>query len=328
MGKRIVEIDVTSGVLIIKIILAHLCSFLSLHFILDDVLFFCSPWLAFKAGMFFKMKDVWHVQIRKDIKRLFIPFLCFGLIGIFFTYSVYLLGVQIVPSTFSSNVKSLFWLGTFPNSHHLWYLLTLFFAKSLMNIIYGKVNHYIVATSACCLVCLLTFLNCNSPLFVFNTLDILFFFVLGFLLKDNQYEKKVCMTAFIVLLLIIFLKPTRLDIFQNIVLYGWYPLWYPYSLAGIICLNNLARWLYQKIQLPDCCKFLSKAFSYVGKNSMFFYAAQGVLLKSGLFLGRYLRLPNTALMMVFVIFFTILSYIVLDRLLNLVPRFRHFIIGK
>ena len=79
MGKRIVEIDVTSGVLIIKIILAHMCGFLSLRFFLDDVLFFCSPWLAFKAGMFFKMKYDWRGQIRKDIERLFIPFLCFGL---------------------------------------------------------------------------------------------------------------------------------------------------------------------------------------------------------------------------------------------------------
>lgn len=328
MGKRIVELDVTSGVLITKIIIAHMCGYLSLHFFLDDILFFCSPWLAFKAGMFFRMKDVWYKQIRRDVDRLVIPFFCFGLLGVLLVDILYFSGTVSTLPTLKGNVKSLLECGTFPNSHHLWYLMTLFLAKTMMNVLQGKVNPYLIAITCFLLATLLTFSNCHLPLYVYNTLDAMFFFVFGYTMKDSQFEKGVARAALVVLIVIILLKPTRLDIFQNQLIYGWYPLWYPYSLAGIICINNLARWLYSKIEFPNFMKFIPNSFSYVGRNSMFFYAAQGVLLKSGLYLGRYMKITNNTTMVIFMLSFLIGSYILLDNLLNKFPRFRRFIIGK
>ena len=323
--KRVAYLDILCGVMIMNIILAHICAYLRLFDILDHLFFFCLPWFFFKGGMFFHFSSNWRKRLVNDSRRLLIPFLFFGLIGLFYAVILHLFAEGPEVQGLWSHVKTLSLYGTFPNSYHLWFLFTLFLVRTVADRIWEKVNTWLVILVCVALTSLSFFTRHSYPLYAFNGLDALFFFVLGGVLRDIQYKPKVVATSAVVLLIILCFCPTKLDMMMNNVLYGFYPLWYPFSLAGVICVNTAGKWLYSHVILPHALQSVTGTFMYVGKRSMLFYVAQGIIIKLGIALCAFTGIGNPYVSLVVVTFFSIIAFSLLILLFRWLTWLRLFI---
>ena len=255
------------------------------------------------------------------------PFISFGLLGVVFTLSLAVIGNGYPLPSLREHVKTLLLFGTFPSSYHLWFLLTLFLVKSTANVLWKKWRVYIIILLCIGLTSLSFYTNHPYPLYVFNALDALVFFGMGFIMKEAQYKPKMVVASIVVLVGILCVAPTKLDMMKNQVLYGFYPLWYPFSLAGIICMNAFARWLYTSFSLPSFLRPLIGIVDEIGKHSLLYYVSQGILLKIGRLLCSYCGIDYPAVKVVIYIGVCIVAYPLLATLFRRFPRLR-FMIGE
>lgn len=103
----------------------------------------------------------------------------------------------------------------------------------------------------------------------------LFFYICGKELKERQYDKRILSLSLLVLVVLGITSPTIVTMFGNFKLYdcGYYALWYPFCLAGIIVFNNLIKFVGKFLEHYD--------FDKIGKNSMIYYVVHYPLALAG-----------------------------------------------
>ena len=189
MKSRDNTIDSVAGVMIIYMVFTHVCQHFglaqsTLYLLLERGLYFFMPWFFFKAGMFFSLKDDKEV-IRASAFRLLKPFVIYSLLG----YVVYVIVCAIKGNLALSAlfpIKQLVLEGSITGNLPLWFLLTLFICRILLNLV-GKTKCRVLALCLLSLVAafLMHLANFEHPYYLANTMTGLTFMCLGYIVKKN-----------------------------------------------------------------------------------------------------------------------------------------------
>ena len=189
MKSRDNTIDSVAGVMIVYMVFTHVCQHFglvqsTLYLSLERVLYFFMPWFFFKAGMFFSLKDDKEV-VRASASRLLKPFIIYTLLG----HAVYVIVCAVKGNLALSvlfPVRQLVLNGSITGNLPLWFLLTLFICRILLNLI-GKTKGRVLALCLLSLVAafLMHLANFDHPYYLANTMTGLTFMCLGYIVKKN-----------------------------------------------------------------------------------------------------------------------------------------------
>ena len=232
-----------------------------------NVLFFFMPWFFFKSGMFCsaEKKEIKSFLIG-NLKKYIVPYLFFSFVGLLVALVFAIIDNNSITTFLIKVCKDILFRQAIWFNAPLWFLLSLFFARVTFNIVREYVNHYI-------LVVVLLLIAFAHYIFLAkygiywggNICSGFLFYISGFKLKENQYEKKVLFVAIIVLTIIALARPSIVTMYGNTLVYddGIYLLWYPFCLAGIVVFNNLIK----------CIGVFLEHFHFddFGRNSMIYY---------------------------------------------------------
>lgn len=261
--KRQIHLDCISGMLIVHMIMVHISATCDVDYTWEKIiLFFYMPWFFFKSGMFFHHKDT-KLCFKSNYHRLLVPFIVFSIIGLIpFWLDLYLREIFDI-SWYLSAPKILITNGNFPGNIALWYLLSLFIIKIGYNYfatikgMWIKLLFLSISLSTPIIFYRLTFEN----IFIPHTFCGLFFFLCGVYLRDIQFKNEVFLFSIIALIIMEYISPSAVSIYNNLLENGIYEMWYPASLAGIIAINNIAKHLPIK-------NWIVQLLSKIGKDSL------------------------------------------------------------
>ncbi len=277
--KRFAFLDNGSGILIAFIVLFyHLpvyCGVNDSAFInsLRNVLDFFMAWFFFKSGMLHKNRPL-NEELQKCWRRLLLPYLVFNVCCIV-AHIVLFRGdvsvAEIIKVAIYNECEDL--------CYPLWFCLSLAIVRMVYQTISSKGKHFklIVAFLALLFAFLMYFysyklgdesaiksiLLVTIPYWFGNVFLGLFFYSLGDLLKDRQFNRYLFIVALFIYVVHLFI-PAFLNIWYN--LSDSYFLSVLYYVAGIIVFNNVMdRWLNKRVPL----------LTHIGENSMVYYITHG-----------------------------------------------------
>lgn len=106
------------------------------------------------------------------------------------------------------------------------------------------------------------------PYYVFNIFPGMFFYGLGYVMKDRQYDRNTFLVGLAIYSVSLF-YPSTVDFRVNGIREGLYSLWLVYAAAGIVVFNNIAR-------------FIGKVWplTYIGRDSMYWFLCHWIVLVS------------------------------------------------
>lgn len=275
LEERDYSLDTVGGAMIVYMLFMHCCQFTDMMDwkgmeCLQTIFVGFMAWFFFKSGMFYNptqnVKDVLH----RTGPKLLRPYVAFSIIG-YFVYCIVLWNrgdADWKHYTFSI-VKNILFTGSFGGAMPLWFLVTLFSVKLLSPIIVGK---YRYGGGICGLIGLgCSYISGNlidlQPYYIFNFFPAMFFYWLGSILKERQYDKRVLFLSAMVFLAL-FAYPSHVDFRVNHLNEGLYLLFLLHSTAAIVVFNNVAKMFGRKQG------FLTK----IGRQSMYWYCAHWSLL--------------------------------------------------
>lgn len=273
--KRDKSIDSIAGLLILQMIIYHLF----LHAALTNTrmnsitypLFFFMPWFFYKAGFYYKPLSV-KESIMGGLKKLLCPFVIFSLMGqIVYGIHVYLNGDRNFAGFgdyLINPMREILWEGSCFGNSALWFLVSLFVVK----VVYNKIarmrikDAYIIVVFACTAF-LMNMYSISKPLYMANICSGMAFYSIGHFIKEYQYNNKLFLASIFGYILAILCGWNYIDMRTNIAQRGYYLLWIPTALAGIILINNIFK------------RIGGNAFlAYIGKNAIIFYVLHWIIL--------------------------------------------------
>ena len=276
-SERRIDLDLACGILVIHMIVGHIAQWAWVGYSGNRLLFFFMPWFFYKSGMFFRKNDNWLAHLRKDARRLLVPFVSFSIIGQLFVW----IDLVIAGNDHWLHESPVEWLimsGTIPGNMALWFLLSLFIVKTAYNAIavrWRSVNDYLLAAVAVCAAFLCHFYDIDNPRYLANCMLGLAFFILGSKLRKLQYGKYIFAAAAVVYAISI-VYPSRIDMFQNLLMTGYYFAAVVASLAGIIVINFVSKAVCNKTSI--CNLMVVRCISQIGRDSMNYYVTHWILL--------------------------------------------------
>ena len=269
--SRFIYLDNGSGILICFMVLFyHLPGFCeldstSIYYIVRNIFDFFMAWFFFKSGMCYKNRSI-KEELSKCWSRLLFPFIVINLFC-FIIYTVISDKVSLL-----EHLKVSIYKGSETMCSPLWFCLSLFITRVIYQLLKNRlrVNRGWILSLSIIIAFLLylfkynnyVFLPCalsRIPPWVGGTLLGLFFYGLGDLMRDKQYNSSLFFIATPVYLLhLVF--PYYLDFYTNFS--DNYFLSVFFYIAGILMFNNiLKRWLNKSI-IP---------LTHIGINSMIYY---------------------------------------------------------
>ena len=279
------SIDNVGGVMIIYMMLHHcfvpplLSSFIGGYLVYYPFLFFMA-WFFFKGGMFYKEESV-KTAFAKGFNRLIVPYLLYTAIA--FIISLLILccieGTEAVPQLFRENWLHLKKEGAFECNAPLWFLPSLFAARLAFSICRNlKIPVPVVAL----LVLGFSFgIITRFPHLGFyfgNALLGLFFYSMGFILKEKQYENAffyVSAALYLIILVYFYIDGNAAGEF-NLNIHKPFLCVILFYLAGCITFDNLFR----RVEAINC-SFLETA----GKKSMVLYVTHFLVIYNFIYLN-------------------------------------------
>lgn len=273
--KRQTHIDLIAGILIIHMILGHCIQSTNMREIklyqYMNALYFFMPWFFFKSGMFYthKSKSL-NKEIISEGKKLLYPFFTFSLIG-------YFINLIFLANSANFNLKTLIisplaeliYCGSLSSNAPLWFLLSLFLTYTIFSILYSlHIPPILIAILGFIIASFFYQQEINYPRYIANSSSGLFFYAMGYILKEKQYIDVFFYLSSIIYILVAMNGFINIDMNYNVAVEGNYFIWYPVSIAGIITLNNLISKLHIRI----------KWLSSVGKHSMNYYISHWIVI--------------------------------------------------
>lgn len=198
--KRIVSLDIITGILIIHMIFGHIMRFAhcidtDLYHYTSILLSFFMPWFFFKSGMFLHSDCL--KTIKSSLKSLILPFIKFSFLGLCINTCIELFDNQDfnLGKYLIDNVRFLFWNGSFSSNQPLWFLLTLCVVRILGSYTLkisgkiGSIEQKVIFGLALFSFTIAYFLKGKIvPLTIQNSASGYFFFLMGYLLRDIQFK--------------------------------------------------------------------------------------------------------------------------------------------
>lgn len=252
------------GLMIFHMMFFHLCvSTLyntPLYYPLLHSLSFFMAWFFFKSGMFIKERSISQTLIY-GVKKLLIPALVFSLIG----YITYFLFER--PQFNISNEFGFFYVfGAFRGNVPMWFLFSMFIVQISFKIMRKcNLQPWAIAFIALIFYFIDKYIGFR-PYWTYNIPLGLFFYSLGFTLKELQYKKIIQVVSLIVFFGLFFF---RFEINFRDGLFDPYFITIPWTLAGCILTNNLFKRISQINISP---------LRFLGIHAMEFYCIHIIIL--------------------------------------------------
>lgn len=264
-AKRNLSLDAIAGLLIIYMILLHVCQHANMMnepFIkyLGYILFFFMPWFFFKSGMFYKKNNTREL-ITKCANQLLVPFVIYSVIGhILYCLIIWNEGDRNWIHYMVSPFKQILTTGALAGNLPLWFLLTLFTTRLIYNFLPNKLLYRSGFTLLFGAFAYLLYRYTDIHITILaNVCSGLFFYGCGNLFRQMQYNAAVLVVALLILGLQIAI-PSNVDMHNNSLTRGMYPIWILTSLCGCIIINFIFKAL-PRLQI----------LNFIGRNSLEFY---------------------------------------------------------
>jgi len=212
--KRYSNLDVVAGLLVIWMIyfdhlryMAGVQSFWGFDF-LKRIFFFFMAWFFFKSGMFFKDHRTVKEVAKHDFRKFVVPYLI-GCCLAMFLQLIYLIVTgqfDFKPFIVRNIINTLNHGGASWNIA-LWFLVSLYSVKIIFRWAISYIHPIIIAFIAVLISFILYHFGIFRPSFIGNIPLGLFFYSIGFLLRDLQYNRIMIASA-IIMSLLLFLSNT------------------------------------------------------------------------------------------------------------------------
>lgn len=280
-NTRVGYLDLAAGILMLWVMTFHAVNNAKVFGDVDarvaiPYLTFSMGWFFYKSGSFFK-EGRGIEGIRKDARRLLIPFLKWAAVG----YAIHLV-MMVIDGTFDIRHCLLIPLDTFyiygyiPIDVPLWFLLSLFVVKVIATwLLKWKIHPVIPVILGFSIASVFHILdNPRIPYYLSNIPMGLAFFMMGYWL--NKYESNKWLLAVCAAGYLFFLASDTpvVGLHRNIHLAGNYYLWPVFCYCGIVFFNNICKFITGLLDKRGCNGF--RPFSYLGKNSILLLITHGL----------------------------------------------------
>ena len=314
--KREKYVDVVAGIMIAWMILGHCIHFSHFGLSFYKYLSFFMPWFFYKSGMFFTPRQR-TALMKKDANKLLRTLAVYAFFGWVVWCACGLMdGSLSIKRCFILPVNSFLIKGSFMGNNALWFLLSLFIVRQFSNILLGKLTPPIL--SVICFLFAFTLYALGWYRFSWwfgNIFSGMCFFLMGYWLKgkDNKclFVLSTVFYGFVVLANSVgWIEDfPRLYMHANKMISGSYLLFYPMSLAGIIMINGIFKYL---------CKFIKfRILDYIGVNAMNFYVTHWILFVFVIFVvKKFFNIDSPALIFTILLGASILLLPIINEILN------------
>lgn len=295
--KRMSNIDFGAGVMILWMIIGHaIYAATSVESVLGGIspvknignylpnfLFFFMPWFFYKSGQFFTKRDV-REEWKMDWHKLMSRFFLWSAIG----YCMYVI-IQAISGTFTVRsvtydiIRELFLCGAIQLNTPLWFLLTLFFVRQIVNILlprkddkYFWLKCAIIIFSGCTIAFGAHCLNHPlMPLWIGNGSAGVAFFTFGYCVHKLEMKKWLIIPCLLVYIACFIFGFPDVDMRTNRCgVMCMYLIYFPSCFAGIVTFNSLCRLISNRLH------YVSVPFEQVGRHAMIIYVVHGLIFES------------------------------------------------
>lgn len=269
---RLNYLDTIAGLLIVRMIIGHLfqCCQLTdteVYWWMNTVFSFFMPWFFFKSGMLFTHSSLLKYYnsgsyLKGRAKKILVPYIIFSIISMVVYSIILLMKGSMSGTSFISPLKFVVLYGSVGSNLPMWFMLTLFLVY-VSNYYFVKHNVDLkIATGICVtLAAILNFVEFKYPATINSTLIGLSFYLLGYQLKNVQYDKKFVAVFTVIGIMPMLILPSVMDVCTNTKLYGNWFIWYLYSLSAIVIINNVFK---------SIKSYFFPLLSYIGRNAITF----------------------------------------------------------
>lgn len=271
--KRNISLDTIAGIFILYMIILHCYQFTQIpspnFYDKTFFLYVCfMAWFFFKSGMFHHENKTIKEMLQQSFLKLWKPYLAFMIIGyIIQIILLYTKGdANWIHYILSPIKESVIGGGVHGGALHLWFIVTLFLVKSVSPFFVEK---YKWSWIGCAILgYIISYSSIQVPLYVSNFFPAMFFYGLGFFMRERQYHNTIFFCAVIILLLSV-TYPSLVDFRRNYILKGEYLLWLIYASSAIIIYNYIGNKIPYNIW----------PFTVIGKESMYWFLFHWPLLQ-------------------------------------------------
>lgn len=264
------SIDTIGGIMILYMIILHIQKLSHYAPITNryvPFLFSFMMWFFYKSGMYHKVTDMKSI-VKSSIKRLLIPYIVFTLIGILFgTFITLYKSENLIDFYIGSVYQTLVMGGAFSNMP-IWFLLSLFCVRIIFNHFINCNKGMEITGVSLIIAVILALYDVEKPPYLGNICLGLFFYGLGYYLKQIQFERYIFIVALALYILLYLLYPSNIDVRANHCTDGSYLGAVIAGVCAIVVINNLSRF-----------KLSLQPLTYLGEHSMVYYLCHWVLLK-------------------------------------------------
>lgn len=265
MTKRAIHLDAVGGLLIIWMIFVHIQSLTQCVLIRNrymPLLFCFMAWFFYKAGMFYREKPL-REELYGIWKRLLIPYIFFSVVGAMCGFVIEcVLGTESVPHYLLRSAGQVVKWGGVTSNMPIWFLLSLAVVRMIIQFVHKYHLVYPVTGVALLSSYLLFKMSVFEPCYLGNISLGLFFFGIGYLLKDYQYNRIMVIVATVVYIVFFVFFPSNVDFRANLLTSGNYSGYVITAVLAIIILNNLFK------VVPFLC---IRSLVHIGEHSMVYY---------------------------------------------------------
>ena len=266
--ERDKSIDAVAGMMIIVMVVGHCVAEGYLKTFIN-VLNFFMPWFYYKSGMFYRVQSNLECIIGGG-KKLLAPYIKYTFLGwIVASILMALRGDYNWMHYVLTPFKEILSVGAIQGNLVLWFLPTLFASKVIFNYCLLKgIPSLVIALMTLTTGNVIYYTGNPVPPYITTTFTGLFFYSMGYMLRDYQNKKPLCYASLLGVLCFWIMGLTIVNMKNNILLTGYYPLWYLFSVMGCVAVNYVFR------KSPYSFPILR----WVGVNSLIIYCTHWIFL--------------------------------------------------
>lgn len=283
MKTRKIYLDNIAGLFIIIMILGHTrtlsghdssyVSFLELY------LRIFMPFFFYKSGMFFKSTDI-KVKLKNVFRKFIIPYIAFYIFTIPYIFHD-LQNISIV-NVIVEQLKQFLLFGCSWANFPLWFLFSISCVIVIFEILNRRMHPILIALIGMVVSIMLNAFNVERPYYAGNISSGLFYYSMGYLLREKQCSRKILIGLFLFYCSFLTIWPQHIEMVRNSCEQGNFIIWFPLTVIGVYSFIGVFSLYNKKIPI----------LSYLGRHSMIYYVAHWGILEYVSLFTQNKALPN------------------------------------